>query len=677
MQRPGHIRRSAFPGALLISIILAPLAVASAQPAKANSPVPNAQPGTNPGPAIDFVSKARTNNRPGITSTLPQTKEEVEPFSSLKKRAEQGNARAQFSLGLCYYWGTSVPQDYAEAAKWYRKAAEQGNADAQCSLGVCYGVGYGVGMDQAEAATWYRKAAEQGNSLAQYNLGVCYAEGQGVDTDLAEAVKWYRKAADQGSASAQYNLGVCYARGQGVQKDQAEAARWYRRAAEQGSPLAQYNLGVCYAEGQGVGKDYTEAVRWWRKAAVQGDAQAQCSLAVCCYLGEGMTKDYVEAAKWFRKAAEQGDAFGQVSLAICYEEGNGVARDYAEAATWYRKAAEQGNPLAQYSLGVCYSEGQGVERDFDEAVKWYRKAAEQGNAHAQVSLAFCYEDGISVPKDDIEAYKWFELAAAQGGAGGARWRDLLAAQMTKDQIAEALRRASLFVPKSESPDNPRAANPSPTSPNEPAPRSSGSGFFVTEDGCLATCFHVIAGASRIVVRTEKGSLQATLLNADKANDVALLKVNGRFSALPIAPSRAAKLGEAVFTIGFPTLDLQGFAPKAAQGEITGLTGSQNDPREFQISAPVQPRNSGGPLVNQYGNVVGLIQANPADSANPKNPPAPPRSANYALKSSVLSMLLESLPEVSSKLKEPYPAKERKLEDVVKETKSSTALVLAY
>jgi S1-C subfamily serine protease len=390
-----------------------------------------------------------------------------------------------------------------------------------------------------------------------------------------------------------------------------------------------------------------------------------------------MTKDCAEAVKWFRKAAEQGNAFGQMSLAFCYEEGNGVAKDYNEAAVWCRKAAEQGNPLAQYNLGVCYSEGQGLEKDFAQAVKWYLRAAEQGNAHAQFSLALCYEDGIGVAKDDIEAYKWFNLAAAQGGAGGSRWRDLLAAEMTKEQIAEAQRRSSQFVPRPETPPPARSAHPSATPSDQSAAQSGGTGFFVTEDGYLATSFHLVEGATRIVIRTEKGTLSARLINADRVNDVAILKAEGKFPAVPVAPSRATKVGETVFTIGFPNPGLQDFAPKVTKGEISSLTGAQQDPREFQLSAAVQAPNSGGPLLNQYGNVVGVVGARPADTATLKSAGSLPQNVNYAVKSSVLNVLLESLPELSSKLKEPHPPNDRKFEDVVKEAQSATALVLVY
>jgi len=99
---------------------------------------------------------------------------------------------------------------------------------------------------------------------------------------------------------------------------------------------------------------------------------------------------------------------------------------------------------------------------------------------------------------------------------------------------------------------------------------------------------------------------ASVIKVDGANDLALLKAEGRFSALPVAASRAAKLGGTVATIGFPNVGLQGFAPKLAKGEIASLAGAADDARYFQISVPVQPGNSGGALVDERGNVVSVV-----------------------------------------------------------------------
>jgi TPR repeat protein len=96
-----------------------------------------------------------------------------------------------------YDSGEGVPQDYAEARKWYRLAAEQGDASAQSNLGWMYDSGDGVPQDYAEARKWFRLAAEQGNARAQFNLGVMYGSGKGVPQDYVEAHKWLNVAASR------------------------------------------------------------------------------------------------------------------------------------------------------------------------------------------------------------------------------------------------------------------------------------------------------------------------------------------------------------------------------------------------------------------------------------------------------------------------------------------------
>ena len=98
----------------------------------------------------------------------------------LLKRAQDGDAEAQISLGADYHYGDGVEQDYVEALKWFRLAAEQGYAAAQFNLGVFYYSGEGIEQDYVEALKWFRLAAEQGIADAQYNLGVVYYDGDGV-----------------------------------------------------------------------------------------------------------------------------------------------------------------------------------------------------------------------------------------------------------------------------------------------------------------------------------------------------------------------------------------------------------------------------------------------------------------------------------------------------------------
>jgi len=103
-------------------------------------------------------------------------------------------------MGSLYDNGYGVPQDDQEAVRWWRLAAEQGDAAAQFNLGVSYDQGRGVPQDYGEAVRWYRLAAEQGDAYAQFNLGDMYRLG--VLQDYVQAHMWYNLAAAQGQEQA-------------------------------------------------------------------------------------------------------------------------------------------------------------------------------------------------------------------------------------------------------------------------------------------------------------------------------------------------------------------------------------------------------------------------------------------------------------------------------------------
>lgn len=118
-------------------------------------------------------------------------------FGQTKAKAEQGDAAAQYNLGMLYEAGQGTALDYTKAAEWYRKAAEQGHPAAQYSLAVMYVYARGVEANDQEALTWLKRAAEQGEPMAQYALGERYLAGTGVPKDLVAAYKWFALAADQ------------------------------------------------------------------------------------------------------------------------------------------------------------------------------------------------------------------------------------------------------------------------------------------------------------------------------------------------------------------------------------------------------------------------------------------------------------------------------------------------
>jgi TPR repeat protein len=150
--------------------------------------------------------------------------------------------------------------DYAAALREWRPLAGQGDAAAQYKLGALYDDGQGVPQDHAEAMRWYRKAAKQGYAIVAYTIG-----------DYQGAARLYRELAEQGDVEAQDRLGSMYNRGMGVPEDYAEAAKWYRKAAEQGYASAQYNLGNMYLSGDGVPQDYVQAYKWFILMLSQND----------------------------------------------------------------------------------------------------------------------------------------------------------------------------------------------------------------------------------------------------------------------------------------------------------------------------------------------------------------------------------------------------------------------
>ena len=420
-----------------------------------------------------------------------------------------------------------------------------------------------------------------------------------------------------------------------------------------------------------------------RAKAEKGDTAAQWVLGETFRIGAlGVATDHAEALRWYRKAAEQNDdvvsAAAQNKVGDFYSLGYGAAQDYVEAVKWWRKAAEHNHVLAQYSIGYAYRCGNGVPKDYTEAVKWYRKAAEQNYDFAQSGLSSCYFEGNGVVKNYIEAYKWALLAVAAAEFENSkeeykRFVTRLESVMTPEQIAEGQRLARAFTPRKV---------PAPGSESSAAgiaqtrPESSGTGFFITGDGYLVTNEHVAGSGGQVRLVTQSGLISAKVVKVDAANDLALLKTEGRFAPLPVAASRTVRMGSTVATVGFPNIGLQGFAPKLTKGEVAALTGAQDDPRYFQISVPVQPGNSGGALVDERGNVVGVVAAKLNVAAALATSGALPENVNYAVKSSLLLSFLESVPEVAAKLKE-LNTKDQKFEDVVKSAEKAAVLVLVY
>jgi TPR repeat protein len=529
-----------------------------------------------------------------------------------------------------------------------RASALKGDADAQFQLGNKYVIGDGVEKDPQLAVRWYMEAAERGHRLAAHNLGRCYLTGEGVAKNPQEAFKWFKIAANQGYVNSMIAVGLCYGTGVGVRIDQKESEKWFIKAEEMVTPEAQHAL-----------------------------SEAQYALSNIYKTGEGGAKSPEKSFKWCKKSAESGYLPAQSELGRKYDNGDGVEKNPSAAITWLKKAASSGDPVAEGLLGDKYLNGTvGLVKDCSLAMKYYKLAAEQGNSAAQARVGLLYAMGIGVLKDYIEALAWMNIATS-GSYNTKATIDL------RDKLEKALGPQGALVAQKRSrelrasfPTNNLHTN---TGATKAAPvemlNCSGSGVMISTNGVILTAAHVVSNASHIEVITSQGRQTAKILQIDVSNDIAVIKCEGTFEPIPIASSKGVKLGQNIFSIGFPNIEIQGTSPKMTKGEISSLNGYQDDPRLWQISVPIQPGNSGGPLCDEGGNVIGIVISKLNAVVMAKATGDVAQNVGYAIKSVYITPLIDSLgvniPQILR------PSENTNFLDQVDKVSKSVVMILAY
>jgi S1-C subfamily serine protease len=201
----------------------------------------------------------------------------------------------------------------------------------------------------------------------------------------------------------------------------------------------------------------------------------------------------------------------------------------------------------------------------------------------------------------------------------------------------------------------------------------GTGFFVHIDGWIVTCDHVISGADLIKVLISTGeTLPAVTVEQDPEHDLALLHVSGAApGVVPISANESITLGEEIYTLGFPVPNLQGFNPKLTSGIVSSLTGLMDDPYVVQISAPIQPGNSGGPVISCKGPLIGVASSSVKPKTFLEMTGSFPQNINYAIRTELVHLLLER-----QKIAPVTPQLESQISAIQNLTKS-TVLILTY
>lgn len=433
-------------------------------------------------------------------------------------------------------------------------------------------------------------------------------------------------AASTGDANARIKSAKCYLKlgdtnlnfgpGKAARPDDnARAISWYEKAAALGNVDADRTLCAIYQ-----GYDDTRSFKFCHAGALLGDPMSESLTGDDYWLGTGVPKDVPEGAVWIYKAAKQGDAwsekyFNQFSLEMyqalgdAYAFGDGVAQDYAEAFKWYSKAAAKGDPMAEHNLATAYGNGQGVDINPAAAADWHYKA------------------GIGFLK--LHARDRALLEAQLIKALQNQYADLPNGFLANKLIAQ------IYAPQ-VSQHRPQAA--------PAATLSEGTGWPVS-GGFIVTNHHVVAGAQEIWIRMANGTkMWAGVAADDPNNDLVLLKVenpNALPPALPLASSPAA-VGEPVFALGYPQPDIMGNGIKLTDGVINALAGPNDDPRLYQTNTEIQSGNSGSPLLDMQGQVVGVMEGSLDAAKILKLTGDVPQNVNYAIKIVYLKALMQSV-----------------------------------
>ena len=174
--------------------------------------------------------------------------------------------------------------------------------------------------------------------------------------------------------------------------------------------------------------------------------------------------------------------------------------------------------------------------------------------------------------------------------------------------------------------------------------SAGTGFFVDANGTFITANHVIKSRDKIDVKCiDQEWRPAKLIKASKSTDLAVLKVDGEkaIEYLPVAGSETIEVGERAYTIGYPVVQILGSEPKYTDGSISALSGIQGEQSLLQISVSIQPGNSGGPLLDEQGRVIGVVVSSAAVRSFFAATETLPQNVNWAVKSDYIVAILGS------------------------------------
>jgi tetratricopeptide (TPR) repeat protein len=329
----------------------------------------------------------------------------------------------------------------------------------------------------------------------------------------------------------------------------------------------------------------------------------------------------------------------------------------------YKKALEinPNNYWALLNLGAAYSDylnrAEEAKDLFEKAVKIH---PDDSNLRFNLGLTYyklkrfkdaitAHKQALSTQPDDAEIHYGLGFAYDGTGEGSLAIKHIKRAKALLKSQGGDIKRISawgntlrIYYNKYEGKNQPQPVIEQPT-------RATGTGFLLGSSNYIITNYHVVKGFNSLQVNFLSGEQSKAKIRAnDKANDVAVLELLNPpdlvSNSMVLGDSSSVEMGEKVFTIGYPVSGILGKKPKYAEGVISSTTGISDDPRMFQITVPIQPGNSGGPLFNNKGEVIGITTSSLDAMQAFKIMGAIPQNVNFAIKSSYIKALLQSMPD---------------------------------
>ncbi len=202
--------------------------------------------------------------------------------------------------------------------------------------------------------------------------------------------------------------------------------------------------------------------------------------------------------------------------------------------------------------------------------------------------------------------------------------------------------------------------------------ATGTGFFISDDGYLLTNHHVVNGGKRHYVLINGNKIDAELIDSDAENDIAILKIGHATRPLTLQLEKSLT-GSEITVIGYPSVAIQGNEKKSTFGYINALSGLKGDPRQYQISAPIQAGNSGSPLINDRAEVIGVVVSTINQSAMLKTTGIMPQNVNYAVK---IRHAINMLEKNAIVYKRPQQTDRLSKPDLIRNSADSVVLVMS-